>query len=135
MTVWVLILAVVTAGDGGQSVGAAWEPVAVHFTGNWEGVWHSESGDIEASMSGGVLRATGPLWDRLCGRYLLRPDVGGKVIVTWDADRRGVFRGIYKEERGRLVICFSENAGERPTEFKPGRYVYLLVLKPAARKP
>ena len=37
MTAWVLVLAGVTAGDGGMGMGAAREPVAVHFEGRWEG--------------------------------------------------------------------------------------------------
>jgi hypothetical protein len=110
------------------------EPVQAHFAGDWEGVWYADRVAIDASLCGGTLRATDPIADRLSGRYLLRPDGTGGVIVRWDGDKRGVFRGIYKHDRGRLVICFSQNAGEQPTEFKAGRSVYLLVLKPAVRK-
>ncbi len=37
MTAWVLVLAGVTAGDGGTGTGAAGELVAVSLEGRWEG--------------------------------------------------------------------------------------------------
>jgi uncharacterized protein (TIGR03067 family) len=80
---------------------------------------------------------------------------GGKVLYTFQADpkkdpkeidlvreddkKKVVLRGIYRLEKGRLVICVGVATGDgedrlvegkRPTEFKSGPGVQLLTLEP-----
>jgi hypothetical protein len=135
MTALVLMLAGVTAGDGGVRAGAATAPVAVDLGGRWVGTYQVAVGKtMTAELNGGVLRiGANPAAVRY--RFTARRAAGleGPVLLVPDIPIDHI-PAIYKVERGRLVICCSQTK-ERPTDFSITPTTALIVLKPAARKP
>jgi hypothetical protein len=115
MTALVLVLAGVTAGDGGQRLGARSEPVAVmpRPGAEWEGTCRDENGlRWHAWLREGHLgRGSGSV-------------IFGSDLVAFKPDGTAVFDfgqvGAYRLEGDRLVI---RTHGQ------------LFVLRPAARKP
>jgi hypothetical protein len=140
MTAWVLVLAGVTAGDGGMGTGTAASPVAVELSGRWVGTYQEEGFKPEpAELDRGVLRV-GP--NRMPLRCRFRTQTAGGLqgtVIIVPGPPLGVPVGeiaaVYKLERGRLVICVSETY-DLPAAFGVTRTTSLLVLKLAeARKP
>jgi len=93
------------------------------------------------------------------GKVTVGPEAGtGKVVYTFRADskkdpkeidlvqeggkRKVVLRGIYREEKGRLIICVGLASGsgddtvvegDRPTAFKSGPNAQLLTFEPSGK--
>jgi hypothetical protein len=136
----VLALAALTCGNGGPGMGAAREATAIVFpAGEWEGTWeHQQYQGPEVSTF--QVRITG-------GECLLMPEgrsFGGHCSFVADGPRRvlvkfadSTCRGIWKWERGRVVVCIAAKAGsDRPKSFHLGHNAELITLRPAApRKP
>ena len=122
-----------------------------------QGTEHAHLIDPHAHQQrAGVLASLGLVADSL---RLLPKKGKGKVLYTFKANpkknpkeidfiqelpekRKALMRGIYRMEKGRLVICIglasggSEDKvieGERPTEFKSGPKVQLLTFEPGAK--
>jgi hypothetical protein len=134
MTGIVLALAGLACGDGGPGTGAARAPVVVRFEGRWVGTFRSWRLDYPAELTGGELHIT----ERRGGGtgppapFALTAESERWVRVRWGKETR---LGIYKWERGHVVICFGARNGQRPESFDGFRN-FLLTLKPAApRKP
>ena len=103
--------------------------------------------------------AKGMLFTFADGKVTVGPKKGeGKVLYTFKADpkkgpkeidllqqddkRKILLRGIYRLEKGRLVICVGVASGEggdkavegkRPTEFKSGPKTQLLTFEPGEK--
>jgi hypothetical protein len=119
MMAWVLVLAGVTAGDGGFRAGAASAEVGCTFEGRWVGTGY-QAGTAPyaiADLGGGrlCLRTAGGLWVPP-SRCTLIPEGQGRLRIEWGG---GVppSLGIYKVEGRHVYVCHGP-AGRRPTSFR-----------------
>jgi hypothetical protein len=137
MTAWVLVLAGVTAGDGGMGMGAAREPVAVGLDGWWEGEEECQWDTTRVDLRRGVLR----VFDRAgTVKESYRVCFGGKGRVSILDNSGRTFLGIFRLEGRRLLICVSNwcsilGDDPRPQTFRVDLYSSLLTLRPVPRKP
>ncbi len=134
MTAFVLVLAGVAAGDGGQRMGAAGEPVAIRLTGEWSGICRGDGGKtVEVRLEGGVMRyryrAEAPWADAFTCT-----DLGGGTFLARWRSVSGTSLGICRLDGERLLLCVAAPGG-RPTSFRAGPGTYLYALKLAAPNP
>jgi hypothetical protein len=134
MTAWVLLVAGVTAGDGGKGMGAATapltEPPRLDLSREWEGTVHySRDDSVPVRLSGGQMTFSAATPYTLPCKLTLAH--GGLAFGTCGDDS---LHGLYKVEGDRLLVCMTAVHEPRPAACGPdhGR---LLTLKPAARKP
>jgi hypothetical protein len=134
MTAFVLVLAGVTAGDGGMGMGAATapltEPLRLDVSRDWEGTVHySRDDSVPVRLSGGQMTFSAATPYTLPCKLTLTH--GGSASGTCGDVR---LHGLYKIEGDSLLICMTQVTEPRPAACSPdhGR---LLTLKPAARKP
>jgi hypothetical protein len=133
MTAWVLLLAGVTAGDGGQRMGAATapltEPLRLDFSREWEGGLQIGGVTYPVRLSRGemTLFLRRPVTQPLT--LTLSP--GGQARGSWGQDR---FHGTHRVEGDRLLVRFTPADPARPAAFT-AQGGYVLTLKPAARRP
>jgi hypothetical protein len=136
MTAFVLVLAGVTAGDGGTGTGAATapltEPLRLDFSQDWEGTVHRAPDDDaepvrlskgQMTFSNFGVPVTMP--------FALTLSPGGLALASCGEDR---LHGTYKVQGDRLLVCVLPVGEPCPTACTPSDGV-LLTLKPAARKP
>jgi hypothetical protein len=125
----VLALATLTPGDGRMGVGAAREPLARGFAGEWEGEWCFGSQEGRAELRDGRLRIYA---GRLPQTFEVNIEGRGALRMTNGRDFNCA--GAWREEGERLTISVT------PTFSWPcrasGNRTILVTLKPAApRKP
>jgi hypothetical protein len=141
MTAWVLVLAGLTAGDGGQVMGAAGEPVGVNFEAcAWEGTW--QVGDcspvpVELRRCRLTFGVRGGGEDmRLSSRCTIRPQPNGGIAFTWGGT---LFQGTYRLDGSRVIIRLKVMpAGvvlKMPAGVVGTTLGEVLILHPAASKP
>jgi hypothetical protein len=132
MTAWVLVLAGVTAGDGGVRTGAAREPVGINFEAcAWEGTFQTADGESgRAEWREGVIRLLHPLGLGRVLPVLARGSAGPGTLEVGPPDgRRGRWYAACREERGGVAVRLVAGNG-------PGAASWAwLTLHPAARKP
>jgi hypothetical protein len=132
MTAWVLVLAGVTAGDGGVGTGAAREQVAVN-TGAcaWEGTFRTADGESgRAEWRDRVIRLHHPLGPGRVLPVLARGTAGpGTLEVGRPDGRKGRWYASCQAERGGVAVRLMAGDGRRATTWA------WLTLHPAARKP
>jgi uncharacterized protein (TIGR03067 family) len=134
MTAWVLVLAGVTAGDGGMRAGAATAPLTgpmqLDLSRDWEGTVHySRDDSVPVRLSGGQMTFFAATPYTLPCKLTLAH--GGLAFGTCGDDR---LHGIYKVDGDRLLICVTQVTEPRPAACSPDRG-RLLTLKPAAGRP
>ena len=130
-----LMLAGLVTGDGRPGVIPAREPVTPRLEGRWVGTLRSWGTDYQAELDEGRLRCTfeGARVGRNPTPLALAFMAGGRVRVRWEEEN---LLGIWKVERGRILVCISGRKGRWPTSFKGDQGLVLLTLHPAApRKP
>jgi hypothetical protein len=126
MTAFVLVLAGVAAGDGGQRTGGGSERVVSTFPRRWEGTWGYT---VPAQLRDGELSVPAAGWS-----CLIEMDGRGAVLVRKKAGDLP-WPGRYKLEGGRLLIWWSLTKDDPPARPRDGNDVNLFVLRPVARKP
>jgi hypothetical protein len=146
MTGTLLALVGLTCADSGPGGGASFAPVAVDYAREWEGTVHSlEGAEVLQGLvrvSGGRARCAKPFAPRapfFSGpggppTWGLIADGPRRVTVLREGRLgRDALPGIWKLERGRLVVCAARSAGgPRPLSFWAGPDVFLFTLSPAA---
>jgi hypothetical protein len=127
-----VLLAGVAAGDGGQRVGAAREPLAVHFEAcGWEGRFRTADGESgRAEWRDGAIRLHHPLGPGRLLPVLARGTAGpGTPEVGPPDGRRGRWYAACRAERGGVTVLLV--AGDGPA----GATWAWLTLHPVAGKP
>jgi hypothetical protein len=134
MTAWVLVLAGVTAGDGGMRAGAAsaplTEPLRLDFSRDWEGTVQGVGDACPVRLSGRRMTIFSPA-GQVVQPFALTLSHGGLAVGSWGEGR---FHGTYKVEGDRVLICVESIEKARPLVCD-ARYGLLYTLKPAARRP
>ncbi len=119
----ILMAAIVVPGDVPEKRPA--EMVReLDLSGEWEGTWESRD-VIRAEMKHGIIRASGKLEDRLCGRCQVI--FASESLVKVDYEGRA-FQGIYKLDGERLLICIGPTSEKRPVSYKAGggeKYLFI----------
>jgi hypothetical protein len=134
MTGVVLALAGLTCGDGGPGMGPAREPVKASSDGSWEGSWQNGGNKtLKVVMKDGAFDMILAGLDFDIQHVSGRPSRAGsrKGTVEMMDQARFIFRGIYKAEPGRLLICVNNHpGGPPPTSFQKSITTRLIILKP-----
>ncbi|HZY84717.1 MAG TPA: hypothetical protein VFE78_07790 [Gemmataceae bacterium] len=129
MTGIVLALAGLACADGGQGTGAAQEPVAASFAGEWEGTYSAVGVVYTVEV-----RAK-HLWLSVRGGPV------GEVPFALVREGEGLVRmemhgcrsqGVYRLGAGGVLLCVAaERGGPRPRAFKVTSQSILIALRPA----
>ncbi len=129
-----LVMAGLTAGDGGVRAGAATAPLAepprLDFSREWQGAL-DVGGVFGVSLERGRMTTFSPRghWDT--HPFALKLLHGSLAVGSCGEER---FHGTYKVEGGRLLVCFVPLGEPRPTACTPHNGI-LLTLRPPARRP
>ncbi|HZY88716.1 MAG TPA: hypothetical protein VFE78_28085 [Gemmataceae bacterium] len=132
MTALVLVLAGVTAGDGGKQMEAARGPAAVNFEAcAWEGTFRTADGESgRAEWRDGVIRLHHPLGPGRVLPVLARGTAGpGNLEVGHPDDRLGRWYAACRCERSGVAVRLVAGDGPTATTWA------WLTLHPAASKP
>jgi hypothetical protein len=130
----VLLVAAVTAGDGGMRTGVATAPVTdpqrLISSRDWEGTVLLGRATISVRLHRGEVTTFFPRWQSTA-LFALTLSPGGLAAGHWGGDR---FHGTYEVQEGRLLVCVLPVGEPCPTACTRHDGI-LFTLKPAARKP
>lgn len=109
------------------------ESQPLDLSGEWEGVWwfHTDGQLQVHSRDSRLVGVRKPGANNWVGSAIDTCDFidegHGRLRGTWDLTNSEI-RGIYRQDRDRLILCFSQTPRLRPTSFQVGGTQHLLIL-------
>jgi hypothetical protein len=137
-----ILLAVLAAGmamDSGPKPMAVETEERLCIGGSWEGTWQIWQEDNQEAQFIGVTMGLGLFFQPERGQTSVGQhcrwvnEGGGKcqLLLSEKTISKGVYKGIYKWNAGRLIICLGEpDSRRRPMRFQVNQTQSLLILRP-----